>query len=98
LFVLGAATNANWRALDLIEEHPVIALRGSQYVGHGENVLGVPRVALAWLANELRTLGLTLRAGEVVATGTCHPPLPIQARDFFAADFGALGKVSVGFK
>lgn len=97
LFVLGPATAADWRAMDLVEERPQITLRGERYTGHGRNVLGDPRVALAWLANELRELGLTLRAGEVVTTGTCHPPLPIQAGDHFAADFGVLGKVSVGF-
>ncbi|KYH02402.1 fumarylacetoacetate hydrolase family protein [Bradyrhizobium sp. DOA1] len=97
LFVLGAAATADWRALDLVEERPQITLRGERYVGHGKNVLGDPRAALAWLANELRGLGLTLRAGEVVTTGTCHPPLPIQAGDHLAADFGTLGKVSVGF-
>lgn len=97
LFVLGAATTANWRAMDLVEERPQITLRGERHVGHGKNVLGDPRAALAWLANELRGLGLTLRAGQVVTTGTCHPPLPIQAGDHFAADFGVLGKVSVGF-
>ena len=98
LFVLGAATSANWRAMDLVEERPQITLRGERYVGHGKNVLGDPRVALAWLANELRGLGITLRAGEVVTTGTCHPPLPIQAGDHFAVDFGVLGKVSVRFE
>jgi 2-keto-4-pentenoate hydratase len=98
LFVLGAPTVANWRALDLVEQKPVITLRGKQYVGQGKNVLGDPRVALAWLANELRELGVTLKAGEVVTTGTCHPPLPIQSGDVFEADFGVLGKVSVGFK
>jgi 2-keto-4-pentenoate hydratase len=97
LFVLGAATSANWRAMDLVEERPQITLRGERYLGHGKNVLGDPRVALAWLANELRELGITLRAGEVVTTGTCHPPLPIQAGDHFAVDFGVLGKVSVRF-
>jgi 2-keto-4-pentenoate hydratase len=97
LFVLGAATTADWRALDLVEERPQITLRGERYLGHGRNVLGDPRAALAWLANELRELGITLRAGEVVTTGTCHPPLPIQAGDHMAVDFGALGKVSVGF-
>ncbi|MGX4768377.1 2-keto-4-pentenoate hydratase [Bradyrhizobium guangdongense] len=97
LFVLGAATSANWRAMDLVEERPQITLRGEHYVGHGKNVLGDPLMALAWLANELRGLGITLRAGQVVTTGTCHPPLPIQAGDHFAADFGALGKVSVRF-
>ncbi|WP_298242281.1 fumarylacetoacetate hydrolase family protein [uncultured Bradyrhizobium sp.] len=97
LFVLGAATTANWRAMDLVEERPQITLRGERYIGHGKNVLGDPRVALAWLANELSGLGITLRAGQVVTTGTCHPPLPIAAGDQFAADFGVLGKVSVGF-
>jgi 2-keto-4-pentenoate hydratase len=98
LFVLGKAATANWRTLDLVEERPVISLRGQRYVGHGRNVLGDPRVALAWLANELRGLGVTLKAGEVVTTGTCHPPLPIQSGDRMQADFGVLGKVSVGFE
>jgi 2-keto-4-pentenoate hydratase len=98
LFVLGAPTTAKWRALDLVEERPVTTLRGKQFVGHGKNVLGDPRIALAWLANELRLLGVTLRAGEVVTTGTCHPPLPIQSGDVFDADFGAIGKVSVKFE
>jgi 2-keto-4-pentenoate hydratase len=98
LFVLGKPAEANWRTLDLIEERPVITLRGQRYVGHGKNVLGDPRMALTWLANELRGLGLTLRAGEIVTTGTCHPPLPIQSGDRMEADFGVLGKVSVGFR
>src|ERR1700690_1373919 len=98
LFVLGAASSRNLRALDLVEEKPVVTLRGRQFTGHGKNVLGDPRIALAWLANELRQLGLTLRAGEVVTTGTCHPPLPIASGDIFEADFGVLGKVSVAFE
>jgi 2-keto-4-pentenoate hydratase len=97
LFVLGAHTKADWRALDLVEEKPVTTLGGRQYIGHGKNVLGDPRIALAWLANELRQLGVTLKANRIVTTGTCHPPLPIQAGDFCAVDFGVLGKVSVGF-
>ena len=42
LFVLGAATPANWRAMDLVEERPQITLRGERYVGHGKNGLGGP--------------------------------------------------------
>src|ERR1043166_3461636 len=64
LFVLGAATRADWRAVDLVEQRPVVTLRGERFVGHGKNVLGDPRVALTWLANELRGLGLTLKAGD----------------------------------
>jgi len=98
LFVLGAPTSADWRARDLMAERPAITLGGNVHFGDGRNVLGDPRLALTWLANELRGLGWTLRAGEVVTTGTCHPPLPIQGGDFVAADFGALGHVSVGFR
>jgi 2-keto-4-pentenoate hydratase len=94
-FVLGPAASGNWRAIDLVEEKPVIRLRGERYTGHGRNVLGDPRVALAWLANELRALAITLRAGEVVTTGTCHPPLALKPGDLVDADFGKLGRVSV---
>ena len=98
LFVLGAPAPASWRALDLVEERPVITLRGKRFIGHGRNVLGGPLIALTWLANELRQLGVTLQAGEIVTTGTCHPPLPIEAGDLFEADFGMIGKVSVKFE
>jgi 2-keto-4-pentenoate hydratase len=97
LFVLGPASAVDWRARDLVEEKPVITMRGQRFIGHGRNVLGDPRLALTWLANELRQLGVTLKAGRVVTTGTCHSPLPIQTGDFCAVDFGVLGKVSVGF-
>src|ERR1700722_2108157 len=98
LFVLGAPCTANWRSLDLVEEKPVITLRGQQFTGHGKNVLGDPRIALTWLANELSQLGVTLRAGQIVTTGPCHPPLPIQSGDLFEADFGAIGRGSVRFE
>ncbi|WP_298258329.1 hydratase [Bradyrhizobium sp.] len=97
LFVLGDPTPTDWRARDLIEERPVVTLRGAKHIGHGKNVLGDPRMALAWCVNELRAFGIILRTGEIITTGTCCTPLPIQAGDVFAADFGELGKVSVGF-
>lgn len=97
LFVLGAPATADWRSRDLVEERPRITLSGRDFIGHGRNVLGDPRVALAWLVNELRALGLTLRAGQVVTTGTCHPPLPIGSGDRMDVDFGDLGRVSVRF-
>jgi 2-keto-4-pentenoate hydratase len=56
-------------------------------------VLGGPLLALTWLANELRALGVPLRAGEVVTTGTCLVPLDIQPGDRVAMDFGDLGRV-----
>jgi 2-keto-4-pentenoate hydratase len=103
-FVLGPAADANWRSMDLIA-HLVtgtVERRGgpsgppATIVAHGKggNVLGDPRVALAWLANELSSLGLTLKAGEVVTTGTCIVPPAIAPGDHFTADFGVLGAVT----
>ncbi len=98
LFVLGAAATADWRAIDLAA-HPVTArvCGGPPQPGIGRNVLGDPRIALAWLANELSGLGLTLHAGQVVTTGTCVTPLPIAAHDTVAADFGPLGRIAIRF-
>src|SRR5215203_508324 len=42
LFVLGPPTSADWRSRDLVEERPVITMRGQQFTGHGRNVLGDP--------------------------------------------------------
>jgi len=96
LFVLGPATIADWRALDLAT-HPVTGtVTGAPPAhGRGANALGDPRVALAWLANELRGLGIPLAAGEVVTTGTCVTPMPIQAGCEAAVDLGPVGATAM---
>jgi 2-keto-4-pentenoate hydratase len=95
LFVLGEASDESRRDTDLIA-HPVRAVNGSvTHDGNGGRVLGDPLVALTWLVNELSGLGITLHAGEVVTTGTCVTPLPIEAGDEVKVDFGVLGHVSV---
>ena len=95
-FVLGPATDAPWRGIDLAA-HAVRALLGGAVAGAGTgaNVLGDPRIALTWLVNELSAHGLTLRAGEVVTTGTCVKPVEIRAGDQVLGDFGVLGLVSL---
>jgi 2-keto-4-pentenoate hydratase len=106
-FELGAASPDSWRAIDLAAHR----VRGSvvcsaglsgppsrlEREGIGANVLGDPREALAWLVNELSQLNLTLRAGQVVTTGTCLIPLPIAPGDRVTCDFGELGTVGVSF-
>lgn len=93
-FVLGPATTADWRSLDLVGHAVSGTVSGKESrAGRGGNVLGDPREALTWLVNELSGLGLTLRAGEVVTTGTCIVPPPIEPGDRFEADFGVLGRV-----
>jgi 2-keto-4-pentenoate hydratase len=90
--------SADWRARDLVR-HGVSAWRNGALVGQGSgaNVLGDPRVALAWIANELCTYGEGLRAGEVVITGTCLTPVPIAAGDSVKMDFGEFGILDLGF-
>lgn len=98
-FVLGPPAAADWRAVDLAAHHAIGTVRRGdgrrlQRQGIGANVLGDPRVALAWLVNEVSSLGITLKAGEVVTTGTCLVPLEIGPGDHVDADFGTLGRVS----
>lgn len=99
-FVLGPACATDWRALDLAAHRTMgRVLRDGRIVlereGCGANVLGDPRIALAWLVNELSGLGLTLEPGQVVTTGTCLVPLAIAPGDEVRVDFGELGRVSV---
>ena len=61
------------------------------------NALGDPRVALAWLVNELSGLGMPLDAGQVVTTGTCVVPVPVVPGDEVRASFGAFGNLTVRF-
>jgi 2-keto-4-pentenoate hydratase len=97
-FVLGPATSADWRAIDLVEHLVAAHVAGKiQRQGKGANVLGDPRVALTWLANELSGLSITLRKDQVVTTGTCMVPLAIAAGDSVVADFGIFGRVSISF-
>ena len=97
-FVLGAPSQDSWRSIDLAAHRVVGSVAGGvEREGIGANVLGDPREALAWLVNELSQLNLTLRAGQVVTTGTCLVPLPIAPGDRVTCEFGALGTVSVSF-
>jgi 2-keto-4-pentenoate hydratase len=99
-FLIGAAAACDWRALDLAThrvEARVSGASGTRYErgGDGSAVLGDPRVALAWLVNEVRGLGLALHAGDLVSTGTCMAPLEVRPGDRVRADYGPLGMLSI---
>ena len=101
-FVFGAPASAGWRSIDL-SRHEVrarIERNGPavlQSCGTGAAVLGDPRIALTWLVNELSRLGIGLCAGQLVSTGTCMTPLPVEPGDWVTADFGALGLVCLQY-
>ena len=95
-FVLGPPTGVDWRSLDLAAHLGRVMRNGAlAEEGVGRNVLGDPRIALTWLANELSRYGVVLKAGQVVTTGTCVKPLAIAVGDRIDGDLGTLGRVSV---
>lgn len=63
--------------------------------GAGAAALGDPMHAVAWLANTLHPMGVTLRAGHVIMTGALHAAVPVRPGDSFTAEFDRLGPVSV---
>lgn len=102
-FIAGSVPTLDWRALDLktLKVHArVLDANGCRFErsGDGTAVLGDPRDALTWLANELSGLGLTLRAGDLISTGTCMVPLEVRAGDTVHADFGVLGSLELQLK
>ena len=94
---IGPAVEADWRARDL-DAHEVVAYRNGRHAaaGRGANV-GGPLRALTWLANEIAAHAGGLRAGDVVMTGTCVPPVAIAPGDRVRMDFGDLGRIELGF-
>lgn len=96
--VLGQEVTQDWRSVDLAQHQVSVVQNGTHVArGVGSNVLGDPRIALAWLANELLDQGMHLKAGEIVMTGTCVVPVPIKIGDHLIADFGAFGRVETRF-
>ncbi len=97
-FLLGDAAPDAWRNMDLVH-HIVSAIDGEvrEHRGSGASVLGDPLVALTWLANELSSIGVTLKAGQVVTTGTCFKPFAVKPGDHVRMDFGVLGRIAVRF-
>ncbi len=98
LFVWGSPAASDWRTLDLAT-HPVsLSLNGVRAdEGSGANVLGDPRIALTWLANELTVRADGLKAGQIVTTGTCIQPTGIAPGVRVLGDFGPLGSVEATF-
>jgi len=63
--------------------------------GAGAAALGGPIDAVAWLANTLYPLGVTLPAGAIIMTGALHAAVPFVRGDVFRADFDRLGPITL---
>jgi 2-keto-4-pentenoate hydratase len=65
--------------------------------GTGADVLGHPHHALAWLANHLAADGKSLRAGQIVLTGSLVKTVWLDAGDKVVMELAGLGRVEVAF-
>lgn len=63
--------------------------------GAGAAALGGPIDAVAWLANTLHPLGVTLPAGAIIMTGALHAAVPFSTGDVFRAEFDRLGPITL---
>jgi 2-keto-4-pentenoate hydratase len=96
-FVLGEQ-RVPMEGLDLPNVTVVLKKNGEEVASAtGAAVLGDPARAVAWLANKLAENHQRLKAGEIVLPGSMTPIYPVGAGDRVAAEFEALGSVSVRF-
>ena len=76
----------------IVEQNGEVASTGA-----GAAVLGHPAAGVAWAANTLGPMGVTLEPGQVVIPGAVHGAVPANAGDTFTATFDRLGSVTVRF-
>ncbi|GAA4100110.1 2-keto-4-pentenoate hydratase [Actinomadura miaoliensis] len=62
--------------------------------GTGAAVLGTPFNALAWLANAIGAMGVSLEPGQVVLSGSLTRAIPIAPGDSITAEFPGIGRVT----
>ena len=65
--------------------------------GAGAAALGSPVNCVTWLANTLGEFGISLKAGEVILSGSLVPLEPVQAGDYMTVSIGGIGSASVRF-
>ncbi|HEV7546324.1 MAG TPA: hypothetical protein VGO42_17325, partial [Reyranella sp.] len=59
--------------------------------GPGTNVMGGALISLAWLANKLLANGKHLQVGDVILTGSVHPPVFLPGPGVAKTEFVGLG-------
>ncbi|HYD71118.1 2-oxopent-4-enoate hydratase [Azospirillum sp.] len=97
VFVLGDAL-VDPRRVDLSTCGMVLEHNGEIVgTGAGAAALGSPVNAVAWLANTLGRLGVPLKAGEVILSGSLAQMVPVKAGDNLRVTIGGIGACTVRF-
>ena len=96
--IVAGTNHVPLKDLDLSKVEMVFEKNGEE-IGRatGEAVLGNPANAVAWLANTLNKLGVSVNAGDIVMPGAITGMTPVQPGDTIKATFSDIGSVSVRF-
>jgi 2-keto-4-pentenoate hydratase len=88
----------DWRTREIAGQPATLSSDGRlRRNGTAAAALDHPMVPLAWLANELSSTGVGLKAGQMVSTGTLTGMLAPKPGETYVADFGPLGSVMLTF-
>ncbi|MFK8068544.1 MAG: 2-oxopent-4-enoate hydratase [Gammaproteobacteria bacterium] len=97
-FALGNQT-ANPKKLDLSTVGMVVEKNGHVVAtGAGAAALGSPLTCVAWLANTLGQFDISLKAGEVILSGSLVPLIPVESGDHMTVHIGGIGSTSLCFE
>ena len=97
-YVLGPA-RVSPKDVDITAIDAVLTRNGDVVAeGRSDAVLGNPVTAVAWLARNVDSFGVRLRAGDIVLPGSCTRAIDARPGDEFVADFAGLGSVRLSFE
>ena len=86
----------DWQKLDFPNLKGRSQLDGKELAnGPGSAVMGAMPISLAWLANKLLEHGKHLKAGDLVLTGSVHPPAFLPGKGVARTEFDGLGGTEI---
>lgn len=97
VFVL-SSSGVDPRQIDLAAAKVTVQKNG-EFLSEGEGraVQGSPLNSVAWLANTLGVLGMPLKAGEIILSGSLVPLEPIVIGDQMSMSIPGIGSLDVNF-
>ena len=96
-FVIGSS-RTSLKGLDLATCGMVLKKNGVIIgTGNGAATLDHPLNAVGWLANTLGSLGMSLKAGEIILSGSLSVMFPIQSGDSLEMEIAGAGKTMCHF-
>ena len=86
----------DWMRRDIASQEVVLRCNGKpRRNGTAAAALDHPMVPVTWLANELSRIGIGMKAGQMISTGTLTGMLAPKPGETYIADFGPFGSVTV---